>query len=664
MNTFSGWFAKAIIFLSAVFPLLAPYFFEKIFPIYFLAYRTQLIIAAIFLFLIILIIDFYIWQWRRTKAFIKNFKNYKPISKLAPLDFNIVTYHESYIPRKNDNLKIARLLKDNNIAFITGIPGTGKTREAYEIIGKYPDWFLLMPEHMKLNFKELGYPLFFSRKKIILVLDDLEKFIGKINLDEFILTLKKKCRRLKIIVTCRTGDEFKQTLGYKEMEALRSKCLKNEVEPRKLDEAEQKLLAEKIGIDLTKIQTDGTPGSIVLNLSGMKKRYSDLKSQPKSILHILKLLRQAMIFNWPEKLIRDVAAIQHFELTGQGHEWNEWFSVLCEQGFISKVSDNINIVHDTYLDDNFIDDFMISDNMLISLKQMLCSLKDSDNLFDLGTSFYHKKNHEESIDSLKKSIKIKSNALAYNNLGILFDDLERHDEAEKNFKKAIEIEPNYAYTHYNLGIFLAELERHDEAEKEYRKAIKIEPSFAKAHYNLGSILYNLERHDEAEKEYRKAIEIEPNDAKAHYNLGVLFQNLERYDEAEREYRKAIKIEPNDAKAHTNLGILFDDLERHDEAEKEYRKAIEIEPNDTKAHNNLGALLYKLDRHDETEKEYRKAIEIQPNDAKVYASLGLLYIKIDKSEKAKEAFQKALHLFSQQGRDEDARKLEDILRDLG
>jgi len=86
-------------------------------------------------------------------------------------------------------------------------------------------------------------------------------------------------------------------------------------------------------------------------------------------------------------------------------------------------------------------------------------------------------------------------------------------------------------------------------------------------------------------------------------------DLKRYEEAEKEYRVAIRINPNDAEAHNNLGILLKNLKHYEEAEKEYREAIRINPNYAEAHNNLGVLLYDLRRYEEAEKELLKTKEL-------------------------------------------------------
>ncbi len=630
------------------------------FPIYYWAFLTEIYVVLV---LIVIFPGLYGWHRETLKDFRKNFQVYEPISKLEPSDFGIYSYYETYILRESDT-QAEKSLKEKGIAFITGKPRIGKTRGAFEVAKKFKDFYILKPTDEKIDIQNLKFPHLFSPKKIILFLDDLEKFAGRFGLDELITVLRKNSKELKILATCRTGKEFEQVFGQKEMEILLSLCQSNKVEPRVLDQKEEKELAKGIGRKWEEVTSDGTPGSIVLGLDQMEKRYKDLEDEPKTILHILKLLREARIYSWTEELLKNIAKSKIFGLKGERYQWDNWLKVLQESGFIQKSDSNINISHDSYLDNKFITDYSISDSILIELKDELFNLKDAENLFYLGNSFYYRKNLNEGIDCYQKSININPDLEeAHNNLGILLKDLKSYPEAEKEYRTVIKLNPDDADAHYNLGVLLSDLKNYPEAEKEYRTAIKLNPDYAVAHNNLGNLLKDLKNYPEAEKEYRAAIKINPDYADAHYNLGVLLYDLKNYPEAEKEYRTAIKLNPDYADAHNNLGVLLDDLKNYPEAEKEYRAAIKLNPNYTDAHNNLGVLLDDLKNYPEAEKEYRTVIKLNPDLAEAHYNLGLLYIVMGKKEKVKKEFEKAKELFKKQGKEEYVKKAEDILKGL-
>ena len=354
-------------------------FFFPDFIIYFYgwAYLNWILAAIILLFILL---SFYGWYGsgrERLKEFKKSFQVYKKISKLTPYDFGIFNYYETYIYRESDT-EAEKSLKEKGIAFITGKPGIGKTRGAFEVAKKLKDYYLLKPAYEKIEIRNLRFPHLFSQKKIILFLDDLEKYAGKFGLDELIAVLKKNSNDPKVLATCRTGKEFEQAFGQKEMGILLSQCQGNKVEPRILDKKEEKELAKGIGRKWEEVTSDGTPGSIVLGLDQMEKRYKDLEDEPKTILHILKLLREANIFIWTEELLRTIAKSKIFELKVERYQWDNWLKVLQGSGFIYKSDGKINISHDSYLDNKFITDYPISDSILIELKDELFALKDAE----------------------------------------------------------------------------------------------------------------------------------------------------------------------------------------------------------------------------------------------------------------------------------------------
>jgi hypothetical protein len=251
--------------------------------------------------LLVILLYFINWHWQRVRDFKRNFQVYKPVSKLEPSDFGIYTYYPFYLTRESD-WEIEKCLKDKNIAFITGMPNSGKTRAAYELIKKLKDLYLLNPAYEKMEIQHLKFPFF--KKSIVLFFDDLEKYSGKFNLDEFINILKKKSKELKIITTCRSGKECDQVLGQKEMVNLLFQCQSNKIELRKLSAQEEQQLASEIGRNPKEVVSDGTPGSVIFGLDQMRKKYLEPQKVPKAIPQVIKRLSKANILEWTEKMVK------------------------------------------------------------------------------------------------------------------------------------------------------------------------------------------------------------------------------------------------------------------------------------------------------------------------------------------------------------------------
>ncbi len=216
---------------------------------------------------------------------------------------------------------------------------------------------------------------------------------------------------------------------------------------------------------------------------------------------------------------------------------------------------------------------------------------------------------EESVDAVRERITANNYLLE-----IIKDDYKR-----------AELYMSLAISHLKLDDF----ERGNEYfERALEVRLKLNDNIGMSidYRRFGDFYIFKGEYAEAIRYYREATRADPDLAAAHNNLGLLLKDLERYDEAEEEYRDAIRADPGDAVAHYNLGILFDDLKRYDEAEKEYREAIRIDPDDAEAHGNLGILLSETER----------------------------------SKEAKKEFDIAKELFKDQGRDDDVKKVEELL----
>jgi tetratricopeptide (TPR) repeat protein len=611
---------------------------DKILP-YFRTHLTEALLSVFVLTLVILAISVFEINLARKINLRDVFDVVRPVKKLTPADFHITNYREFYIERESDK-EIENLLRERNYVFITGIPMLGKTRMAYEASKKLKDFYLLKPKYEKIDIHKLKLPFF--KKKVVLFLDDLNKYAGKFDLDDLVRKLKKDSKDFVVIATCRSGKEFGQVFAKKEMETLLTQCQKGKTEPRKLEPEEERRLATAVDKRLERIASDGTPGSITIDLRYMKQRYEELGDE-KFILKCLKLLREGYIFLWKENLVKEVSN-RIFNLSIERTRWEGYLKSLLRNGFISKFSERISVSHDVYLDDRFLDDYSVEKNDLESLKETLCKLKDAENLFYLGNGFYYKKNLSEGVNCYQKSIGINpDSAEAHFNLGNLLKELKRYDEAEKEYKEALRIKPDSVQAHVNLGLLLYELKRYDEAEKEYKETLRIKPDSVEAHVNLGLLLDDLERYDEAEKEYKEALRIKPDDVVARVNLGSFLKELKRPKEAEDQYREALRIKPDDVVAHNNLGLLLDDLKRYDEAEREYKEALRINPDYALAHYNLGILLKELKRCDEAEKEYKEALRINPDSAEAHVNLGLLLYDLKRYDEAEKEYKEALRI---------------------
>ena len=227
----------------------------------------------------------------------------------------------------------------------------------------------------------------------------------------------------------------------------------------------------------------------------------------------------------------------------------------------------------------------------------------------------HKKKNFKAAEKLYEDILRKNpNYInAYNNLGILFNQLGEYKKSINCYEKAIQIQPNNAPAYNNLGFVLNQLDELEKAMNCFEKAIQIEPYYADAFYNLGNIHKELRNYQKAINYYQKTIAINSNYVGAYNGLGTLLDKLGEYKKSINCYEKAIQIQPNNANTYNNLGNLNKKLGEHQKAINFYERAIQINPNHNVAYNNLGNTFKELGEHQKAINCYEKIIQMDPNN---------------------------------------------------
>ncbi len=124
---------------------------------------------------------------------------------------------------------------------------------------------------------------------------------------------------------------------------------------------------------------------------------------------------------------------------------------------------------------------------------------------NLGRAQRELRKFKEAEDNLRIAKKLNPEFLEANVLlglilfdrGRLSDDLEHQDveklnEAKKILKKSINSNPNYAFAYQNLGLVLQELGELNDAKDSFEKALKLDPNSVYTDQNLNIVLNQIE----------------------------------------------------------------------------------------------------------------------------------------------------------------------------
>jgi type IV pilus biogenesis/stability protein PilW len=189
-----------------------------------------------------------------------------------------------------------------------------------------------------------------------------------------------------------------------------------------------------------------------------------------------------------------------------------------------------------------------------------------------------------------KANELEQNPLIYFNMGV---DLYRQREIPKAihaYQRVIELDPTYVEAYNNLGIIYQDIGDFDKALEAYHKAIEVNPKYEKAYNNLGILLFLNNRNEESIQAFQKAIEINPGNIESYINLGILLKKQGEFNKAIECFQKALTINPLKGEAHYNMGMLYEQLGDYNLAIGHYQRFIQL------SSKTYPDLISKVQRH--------------------------------------------------------------------
>jgi len=204
------------------------------------------VMLSIFITIIFGVLSNHIWDWLKRKRDEKRrtaeFFECKKTKKLMPEDFGIAEYRDYYYEREEDR-KIREALNEGKSILIIGRPKAGKTRAAYEAVKRLEGFKVVKFWEKLLETDKI--PKAIKKGKNVLVFDDLNKFVDKVNLYEVIKQFKDMSKSIVVVATCRSGKELEEA-EEKFSDALRDF---ERVELGDVSEEEARRVANEAGIE-------------------------------------------------------------------------------------------------------------------------------------------------------------------------------------------------------------------------------------------------------------------------------------------------------------------------------------------------------------------------------------------------------------------------------
>ena len=471
---------------------------------------------------------------------------YKSTWRLKPTDINpSKAWYDPFFIKRPEVDGALKILDQGQGVLIVGVPLLGKTRCAYEVLKQMRGYKVLRLTTTSQDIAEIQIPRFllFLKPKLVLFLDDLQEYLDKYSPPHLLHQLHKQSKLLKILATCRTGEELEAVQRNQPFAAFINQNLKT-LNIKELSLEEGRILADHFKREWREDAFNGTPGSIVFGLEIMLQRFLASSLEVKTLMRSLYLMYKSGIRSYRLSLAEAITQ-QVYRLEGSRPLIENAWRWLQKAGYLTIEKDYIVPTHEVYIEASFYPDYEFGDisQDLNSLWNLVLNNKFMSEIFDLALNASQKNDHAVAEERYRRYLELagpnpgliskEEAAAAQFNLASLLDRTGRTEEAEKQYRDLIRFYPNLGVAHLNLADLLAKSGMNKEAEQEYREAVRHDPNFLLSHYSLGIFLQKQERYEDAEMEFREAILCDPRLIHPRMALADLLGQRERWAEAER-----------------------------------------------------------------------------------------------------------------------------------
>ncbi len=175
-----------------------------------------------------------------------------------------------------------------------------------------------------------------------------------------------------------------------------------------------------------------------------------------------------------------------------------------------------------------------------------------------GYTYNVEKKYEKAIESLNKSLKLKSDYLSsYLELGFAYFKLNNSNEAIAQYQKAIDINPKDHVAYNGMGnVYRDNIKDCNKAIEWYSKTLKLKSDNRNANYSIGYCLNSNGNYAEAKSYLKTAIATDPTSAAAYTDLGYSEYMLSNYNEAILQLNKALDLNANSSNALYYKGLVY------------------------------------------------------------------------------------------------------------
>lgn len=267
--------------------------------------------------------------------------------------------------------------------------------------------------------------------------------------------------------------------------------------------------------------------------------------------------------------------------------------------------------------------------------------------------------HDQAIAVLEQVVShAADNALAHNDLGVLYAKNGNPEKALQHYRRAVELDPEAVIYQKNLAdlLFVAEGDA-EGALGTYVAILKAKPKDVETLESIAQVCTSLERTEDARYFYEKILEFEPWNQTARqrrdalqrsrpgppsYELAQALAGEGRSLEARQILEEFVRSTPGHAAAHNDLGILCRRTGGVQEAQAHYEEAVRLDPGNVTYQRNLAEYYSAVKgRNEDALRIFVDILRRNPRDAETLVSIGRICDVLGRADDASEFFRKAL-----------------------
>ena len=282
----------------------------------------------------------------------------------------------------------------------------------------------------------------------------------------------------------------------------------------------------------------------------------------------------------------------------------------------------------------------------------------------LANFYSEKKNNKLAIVHYYAAVSLDSlDALAYQNIGVLYSNENMLDSARKYFLKSLVINPCDRYANSNMGSLYASYMTSKSvtdpnfkiAEKYIKKSLECDSGFTRSYLLLARLFDKVNLKDSSFYYINMGIKSNPNDPSLYRMLGDEYFDQKDTLKTEIAYLKALQVDSLDINNHYALIWLYLDAGLNDskalngqksefaKANLYCQKALKVNPLSAYTYNSLGDIDVNSERYTQAIPNYQQAIKIDSTYVDAYNGLGNAYYYQRAYDKALLAYNKTIHL---------------------